>query len=104
MTISPTMFKDSTSNDCRTSVSANILDKLLIPKDYISTTLSLGVIVTGRTYDYSMVCGPGSYFGSYARTHESTDNTMAPRTASAITLRPTANTEGSFYYYSSATG
>ena len=75
-----------------------------IPKDYISTTLSPGSIVTGRAYDYNMVCGPGSQFQSYVRTHESTDNTMAPRIVNVITLRPTANTKGSFYYYSLATG
>ena len=77
---------------------------LFIPRDYISTTLSPDAIITGRTYDYNMVCGPGSQFGVYVRTHESTDNNMAPRTVSAITLRPTANTQGSFYYYSLTTG
>ena len=74
-----------------------------IPKDYIATTLSPGAIVNGQTYDYNVVCGPGSQFGTYVPTHESTDNTMAPRTISAITLRPTANAQGSFYYYSLAT-
>ena len=75
-----------------------------IPRDYISTTLSPGAIVTGSVYDYNKVCGPGSQYGEYVRTHEKTDNTMAARTVSAITLRPTANSQGSFYYYSLAPG
>ena len=75
-----------------------------VPRDYVSTVLSPGAIVTGRTYDYNLLCGAGSQYGEYVRTHESTDNTMRPRTVSAITLRPTANSQGSFYYYSLATG
>ena len=62
-----------------------------IPRDYISTTLSPGAIVTGRVYDYNIICGPGSQFGEYVRTHKKTDNTMTTRTVSAIVMRPTAN-------------
>ena len=75
-----------------------------IPRDYISDTLSPGAIITGRTYDYNKLCGAGTQYGEYVRTHENTDNTMQTRTVSAITLRPTGNTRGSFYYYSLATG
>ena len=75
-----------------------------IPRDYISTTLSPGTIMTGRVYDYNMLCGSGTQFGTYVRTHENTDNTMRSRTVSAITLRPTGNAQGAFYYYSLATG
>ena len=63
-----------------------------------------GAIIIVRTYDYNLLCGPGSQYGEYVRTHEKTDNTMNARTVSAITLRPTANSQGSFYYYSLATG
>ena len=74
------------------------------PEDYISQTLGPGSIVTGRTYDYNMLCGPGSVYMEYIQTNEKTDSTMKERTVSAITLRPTDNTQGSFYYYSLATG
>ena len=75
-----------------------------VPRDYISDTLSPGAIITGRVYDYNLLCGHGTQFGEYVRTHEKTTNDMKPRTVSAITLRPTANSQGSFYYYSLATG
>ena len=61
-------------------------------------------IVVGRTYDYNKIYGPGSIFGEYVQSHESTDNIMQERTVSALTLRPSGNVQGSFYYYSLATG
>ena len=75
-----------------------------ILEDYISNHMSPGTIVFGRVYDYSKICGPGSLFGEYVQTHEQTDNTLADRTVSAITLRPSGNLQGSFYYYSLVTG
>lgn len=75
-----------------------------IPEDYISEHLSPGNIILGRVYDYSKICGPGSSFGEYVQTHERTDNTLTERTVSAITLRPSGNLQGSFYYYSLVTG
>ena len=75
-----------------------------IPNDYISNTMGPGSIILGQRYDYNMLCGPGSKFGEYVQTHEKTTNTMRARTVSAICLRPTGNTQGSFYYYSLWTG
>lgn len=75
-----------------------------IPEDYISNTLGPAGIIIGRTYDFNMLCGEGSKFGEYVQTHEKTTNTMRARTVSAICLRPTGNTQGSFYYYSLWTG
>ena len=75
-----------------------------IPENYISTILGPAAIVLGRTYDYNMICGPGTKYGEYVQTHEKTNNTMQARTVSAICLRPTGNTQGSFYYYSLLTG
>ena len=63
-----------------------------------------GTIVLGRTYDYNNILGPGTLFGEYVQTHEDTDNTMRERTVGAITLRPSGNIQGSFYYYSLTTG
>ena len=75
-----------------------------IPADYISDRLGLAAIMTGRTYDYNKICGEGTQFGEYVQTHESTDNTMRERTVGAITLRPSGNIQGAFYYYSLVTG
>ena len=75
-----------------------------IPADYISDRLGPAAIVLGRTYDYNSLCGPGTLFGEYVQTHESTDNTMRERTVGAITLRPSGNVQGSYYYYSLTTG
>ena len=75
-----------------------------IPEDYISHFMCPGSIMTGRTYDYNHLCGEGSQFGTYVQTHEKTDNTMRARTVSAITLRPSGNVQGSFYYFSLQTG
>ena len=63
-----------------------------------------GAIVTGHTYDYNHLCGEGSQFGTYVQMHEKTNNTMRERTVSAITLRPSGNIQGSFYYFSLQTG
>ena len=71
-----------------------------IPEDYISNTLDPAANVLGRAYNYNMICGIGSKFGEYVQTHKKTTNTMKARTVSAICLRPTGNTQGSFYHYS----
>ena len=75
-----------------------------IPREYISTTLSPGTIVGGRNYDYNLLLGPGTQFGEYVQTTEKTTNTMRLRTVGAITMRPTGNSQGSFYYFSLLTG
>ena len=71
--------------------------KFTIPADYISNRLGPAAIVLGRTYDYNALSGPGTLFGEYVQTHESTDNTMRERTVGAITLRPSGNVQGSYY-------
>ena len=76
----------------------------MTPEDYVSNTLGSASIVTGRTYDYNMLCGEGSIYGEYVQTNKKTDNSIKERTVSAITMRLTGNTQGSFYYYSLATG
>ena len=41
-----------------------------IPRYYISDLLNLGAIVLGRIYNYNLLCGSGTQFGEYVRTHE----------------------------------
>ena len=71
-------------------------------QDGISNTLSPRTIVTGRTIDHNRHC---KYeFGEYVQTHEEHDNSMAPRTAGALALRPTGNAQGGYYFFSLSTG
>ena len=85
-------------------IPSDILDFFFALRDYVSETLSPSTVVTGRLYNYNMIYGSGSQIGEYVRIHERTNNTMRSRTVSAIALRPTANSQGSFYYYSLVTG
>jgi hypothetical protein len=60
----------------------------------VSTNLSPRTIVTGQTVDYTKHCMYA--FGEYVQAHEEQhDNTMVPRTVSALALRPTGNAQGS---------
>ena len=61
-------------------------------------------VILGRTHDYNEICGPGSMFGEYVHTHESTNNTMQECTVGALASRPSGNVQGSLYYYSLITG
>ena len=76
----------------------------MTPEDYISNSLGPASIVTGRIYDYNVLCGDGSIYGEYVQTNKKKDNTMKERSVSAMTMRATGNVQGSFYYYSLATG
>ena len=75
-----------------------------IPEDYISDRLGPGAIVLGRVYDYQKILGPGTLFGEYVQTHEDTVNTMREMIVEILTLRPSGNVQGYFYYYSLVTG
>ena len=63
-----------------------------------------GTIICGRTYDYNNLCGPGSKYGEYVQPHEQTTKTMKVRTVGALTLRPSGNAQGTFYYLSHESG
>ena len=76
----------------------------IILDDYISNALGPGAIILGRTYDYNILCEQGSKFEENVQTHEKTTINMLTRTVSVIYLRPSGNTQGSFYYYSLWTG
>jgi Reverse transcriptase (RNA-dependent DNA polymerase) len=70
--------------------------------DSIAPDHSPRYLIEGRRIDYDKhVRIP---FGAYAHTHEQHDNTMAPRTISAICMGPTGNEQGAHYFYSVATG
>ena len=72
------------------------------PEDGVSATLSPRSIVVGLQVDYAKHCQ--LEFGTYAQVHESHDNSMIPRTAGALALRPTGNIQGGHYFYSLTTG
>lgn len=59
-------------------------------------------IITGRTVDFNKHCT--TKFGSYAQTHEMSNNTMQTRTVGAIALRLTGNYQGGHFYLSLLTG
>jgi hypothetical protein len=68
----------------------------------ISDTMSPRTIVTGKSIDYQRHCQ--IMFGTYAQVHEEHDNSLQSRTTGAITLRPTGNEQGGFYFMSLTTG
>jgi hypothetical protein len=59
-------------------------------------------IVVGQQIDYNYHCQ--LEFGTYVQTHEEYDNSMLSRTTGAIALRPTANSQGGYYFMSLTTG
>ena len=70
--------------------------------DGISETLSPWTIITSQTIDYNHHCR--YKYGEYVQTHDQHDNTMAPRTIGTLTMWPTSNTQGNFYFFSLSTG
>ena len=74
---------------------------LFILIGYISITIGPGTLITGYTYYFNRLCGPGSQFGEYVQNHEKTTNTMRMRTVGGgITLCPAGNIQDPFYYFS----
>ena len=67
-----------------------------------SWDLSPRTILTGQKVDYKRHCR--FQFGEYAQTHEEHNNSMNPRTVSALALQPVGNGQGSFYFLSVSTG
>ena len=67
-----------------------------------SRDLSPRTILTGQKVDYKRHCR--FQFGDYVQTHEEHDNSMNPRTVSALALQPVGNGQGSFYFLSVTTG
>jgi hypothetical protein len=72
------------------------------PTDGISTTISPHMLVGGHKFDYNKHCC--LEFGAYAQVHEQHNNSMVTQTTSAITLHPTGNKQGGYYFYSLTAG
>jgi hypothetical protein len=70
--------------------------------DGVSKVLSPRSLIVGMEIDYSKHCQ--LEFGTYVQTHEEHDNSMHARTTGAITLRPTGNLQGGYYFFSLTTG
>ena len=68
----------------------------------ISQTMSPRAIVTGHRIEYATHCQ--LEFGEYVQTHEEHDNSMQPRTIGALSLRPTGNVQGGYFFFSLTTG
>ena len=68
----------------------------------IHPTMIPRTILTGIEVDFNNRCK--LEFCEYIHTHEEHDNTMASRTCAAISLRPTGNSQGGYYFMSLHTG
>jgi len=64
--------------------------------------LSPRAIASGLLPDFNLHCK--LEFVSHVQTHEDHNNSMAPRTTGAISLRLTGNSQGGYYFYSFNTG
>jgi hypothetical protein len=71
-------------------------------KNGIHNMLSTQTIVMGSKIDFNKHCR--LQFGSYVQMHQPHNNSLLPRTAGAIVLRPTGNEQGSYYFLSLHTG
>jgi len=71
-------------------------------KDGISGDMNPHELITGQEIDYTKHCR--LEFGEYTQVHEEHDNSMAMCTTGAITLRPTGNAQGGYFFYSLNTG
>ena len=71
---------------------------VLPPSPSVGGNLSPRQIVTGLTIDYAKHCR--LQFGEYAQVQEDRDNTMQEQTTSVITLRPTGNAQGAYFFMS----
>jgi hypothetical protein len=74
---------------------------MLPAADGVYTTLSPHTIIAGLGLDYAKHCR--LEFGTYVQVHEEHNNMMATCTTGAITLQPTGNTQGRYYFYSLTT-
>jgi hypothetical protein len=71
------------------------------PNDGVSD-MSPRELITGNKLDYNKHCK--LELGAYVQTHETHNNTMTDRTTGAISLRPTGNQQGGYYFMSLASG
>ena len=81
---------------------ANLWLNMFLHPNGISQTMSPRTILTGHWIEYTTHCQ--LEFGEYVQTHEEQDNSMQPRTIGALSLRPTENVQGSYFFFSLTTG
>ena len=58
-------------------------------------------ILLGTQLDFHRHCQ--LEFGTYLQTHDETDNTMRSRTTGALSLCPTGNAQGGYFFYNLTT-
>ena len=75
---------------------------MFLAHDGVSDMLSPQMLMTGYDLDYNKHCH--LQFRSYVQMHEEHDNSMHSCTTGAITLHPTSNRQGSYYFMSLLTG
>ena len=76
--------------------------KKLPPSPAVVGNLSPRQIITGLTIDYTYHYR--LQFGDYSQLHKYHDNTIQERTTGAISLRPTGNAQGAYFFVSLTTG
>ena len=70
--------------------------------DGISQTMSPRTILTGHCIEYATHCQ--LEFGEYVQKHEEHDNSMQPWTIGALSLCPTGNVQGGYFFFSLTMG
>jgi len=65
-------------------------------------TLGPRAIITGSHINYKKNCR--LQFGSYAQVHDKHGNSLLTRTSGTITLPPTGNMQGSYYFLNPHSG
>lgn len=78
--------------------SSNFWLNVFPPQDGVSRELSPRELITGQEIDYNRHCR--LEFGEYVQVHEEHDNSMNPHTMGALSLHPTGNAQGRYYFYS----
>ena len=81
---------------------ANQLLNMFPHPNGISQMMSPRAILTGHRIEYATHCQ--LEFREYVQTHEEHDNSMQPRTIGAISLWPTGNVQGGYFFFSLTTG
>jgi hypothetical protein len=84
-------------------VYANVFWLNMFPAvDGVSDSISPCGLIAGLKLDYNKHCR--MEYGTYVQTHKEHDNIMSSRTIGAITLHPTGNDQGGYYFMSLQSG
>ena len=88
--------------DCRNGYTQNFWLNAFPHMDGISQMMSPKEIMTGFKVNFLQHCK--LEFGDYVQTHEEHTNDMKSRMIGALSLQPTGNSQGGYYFYSLTTG